>query len=136
MHIFKLRNLIDKAKKIISKNLLIRPIFLSVIIILSTGLIFKYTQAATITWDGDGADNNWSTCANWSGDTCPGSSDVATFNATSVKDSTIDTSYAGSVGGINIQSGYTGIITQARSLTIGGSSFSQADGTFTGASQS
>lgn len=86
--------------------------------------------AATITWDGGGGDNNWSTCANWSSDTCPGSSDVATFNATSVKDATIDASFAGSLQGFSIASGYTGVIAQARDLTIGSAGFSQADGTF------
>src|SRR6266545_2590844 len=102
------------------------------------------TQAAVKTWDGGGADgtcgggagdgNKWSCALNWSGDSLPTSSDVATFDATSTKDATIDASFAGSVAGINILSGYTGTITQARSLTVGASGYSQAAGTFTGGS--
>ncbi len=102
--------------------------------LLSSG---KDVLAATRTWDGGGGDNNWSTCANWDGpDTCPTSSDIATFNTTSTKNSTIDASFAGSVAGINIVSGYTGTITQARTLTIGASNYAQADGTFSGSSDS
>src|SRR6185503_11352855 len=94
------------------------------------------THALTITWDGGGGDNNWSTCANWdNSNTCPGGSDVATFNGTNTKDATIDGSFAGSVLGINIASGYTGTVTQARSLTIGTSGYTQAAGIFTGATQ-
>ncbi len=44
--------------------------------------------AATRTWDGGGVDNNWSTAANWSGDTAPVDGDVVVF----------DTSVAGSYG--------------------------------------
>ncbi|MGE4490227.1 MAG: hypothetical protein AB7E95_11860 [Kiritimatiellales bacterium] len=41
------------------------------------------TQAATITWDGEGGDANWSTAANWSTDTVPSSSDGVKFAGTS-----------------------------------------------------
>ncbi len=93
-------------------------------------------HAAVVTWDGGGGvDTNWSTGLNWSTDSPPGASDVATFDNTSDNDSTIDASFAGSVAGIDINSGYDGTITQARSLTIGSSHYDQADGTFTGASQ-
>ena len=98
------------------------------------------SEAVTRTWDGGGADgtcggaagdgNKWSCTLNWSDDTVPGSSDVATFDATSTKNATIDASFGGSVSGVNIASGYTGIITQARSLTVGDSDYTQADGTF------
>ncbi len=101
--------------------------------------------AAIRTWDGGGTDgtcgggagdgNKWSCAANWSSDTVPGASDIATFDGTSTKDATIDSGFAGSVAGIDINSGYTGIITQARTLTIGSSNFDQAAGTFTGATQ-
>ena len=47
-------------------------------------------DAATRTWDGGGADNNWSTPANWSSDTLPIAGDTVTFNGTSTKNATID----------------------------------------------
>jgi len=40
-----------------------------------------FASAATKTWDGGGSDNNWSTAANWNGDTVPVNGDVVTFNA-------------------------------------------------------
>ncbi len=86
--------------------------------------------AATRTWDGGGGDNNWSTCANWDGpDICPTSSDIATFEGLSTKDATIDAGFAGSVTNLNINSGYTGTITQDRSLTVT-TAYTQAAGTF------
>jgi hypothetical protein len=36
-------------------------------------------SAAEITWDGGGSDNNFSTAANWSGDTAPGNGDSIVF---------------------------------------------------------
>ena len=90
-------------------------------------------HAAIVTWDGGGADNNWNTCANWSpADTCPTNADIATFNATSIKDVSITADP--DVEGIDIQAGYTGIITQnpGVAITIGISNYIQADGTFVG----
>ncbi|MEX1997651.1 MAG: fibronectin type III domain-containing protein [Candidatus Andersenbacteria bacterium] len=98
---------------------------------------------AVITWDGGGTDgtcgggagdgNKWSCGANWSGDVAPGSTDVATFDGTSTKDATIDAAI--SVSGIDINTGYTGTITQAASttVTIGAGNYDQAAGTFTDA---
>jgi len=89
-------------------------------------------HAASITWDGGGADNNWSTAQNWSGDTLPGTADLAIFDGTSTTNATIDA--AVDVGGIQIASGYTGTITQATgiTLTVGAQHYSQADGVFSG----
>ncbi len=88
-------------------------------------------NAASLTWDGGGADSNWSTCANWSSNVCPAATDSVTFNTTSTKSATLDSSFGGTVIGLTISTGYTGTITQARSLTINGN-YSQATGTFTG----
>ncbi len=68
-------------------------------------------QAAIVTWDGGGADNNWNTVANWVGDVAPGTADVATFDATSVKNATVNANI--SVAGINLAGTYTGTITHA-----------------------
>ncbi|MDO8335489.1 MAG: hypothetical protein Q7T74_01750 [Candidatus Saccharibacteria bacterium] len=102
-------------------------------------------QGAVRTWDGGGADgtcggaagdgNKWSCALNWSTDTLPGASDVATFDGTSTKDATIDAGFTGSVAGVDINSGYTGTITAARSLTVGSSNFDQASGTWAGGAQ-
>jgi len=85
-------------------------------------------------WDGGGATNNWSEAANWSGDTVPGSGDVAIFDGTNTEDATIDAGFAGSVSGLQINAGYTGTITQAAALTVGSSGYSQSTATFTGGS--
>jgi hypothetical protein len=86
-----------------------------------------------VTWDGEGGDNNWSTAANWSGDSLPGTGDIATFDSTSTDNATIDANI--DVGGIDINSGYTGVITQGSSIvTVGSSNYDQAAGTFTGGS--
>ena len=94
--------------------------------------MFSPVYAATVTWGGGGSDNKWSNPVNWSGNTVPGTADVATFNATSTKVCTIDT--AVNVAGLSIAAGYTGTVTQIGSITVGSSNFSQAAGTFTGGS--
>lgn len=90
-------------------------------------------SAAVVTWDGGGgADTNWSTGANWSTNSVPTSSDIATFDATSTNNCTVDATTT--VAGVDINSGYTGTITMAASITlnIGASNFDIAAGTFTG----
>ncbi|MFA6131205.1 MAG: Ig-like domain-containing protein [Patescibacteria group bacterium] len=132
---------------ILTKKIIHRGIFW--IFILSLVLpIFSFpepVQAAVTVWDGGGTDgtcggvvgdgNKWSCAANWVGDVAPGASDVATFNATSTKDVSITvpvTPY-----GIDIQSGYTGTITDVGAgFTLGAAGasagYSQADGIFMG----
>ena len=131
----KVQSYVTDAKKVPNRY----PVYFSQILSLFSFLFVlvwaHFAYASTITWDGGGSTNDWSECANWSGDTCPGSSDLATFDGTSSKDATIDASFAGTVGGISITAAYAGIITQARSLTINGQGYTQAGGTFTGATQ-
>lgn len=93
-------------------------------------------NAAVITWDNGGGDSNWSTCDNWVGDACPGSSDVATFDGTSNTVSTIDAGFAGSVQGLDLNAGYTSTITQAAATTllIGNTDLAIDSGTVTMAS--
>ncbi len=95
---------------------------------------WQLASDAVVTWDGGGSTNNWSEAANWTNDTAPTSSDIATFDSTSTKDVTINANI--NVAGIDINSGYTGTITQDTSytITIGTSGWDQADGTFTGGS--
>lgn len=113
--------------------------FISLLLILSGSITLTLvnttiSRAAVVTWDGGGADNNWSTCANWETDTCPTSADTVIFNATSTKDATVDASFTGTIISLTIDTNYTGTITLARSLQTTGA-FTQAGGTFTAGSQ-
>jgi hypothetical protein len=103
-----------------------------ILLALVSGILFYafVANAAVRTWDNGGGDGLWSTCTNWSSDTCPTSADIATFDGTSTADATIDAAFAGSVAGIDINSGYTGTIRQQRNLTIGANSYAQDSGTF------
>ena len=85
----------------------------------------------TRTWTGLGPTNNWTDALNWSGNAVPGAADVATFDATSAKNATINV--AANVHGLAIAAGYAGTITQAAgiALTVGATGYSQAGATFT-----
>jgi len=73
-------------------------------------------HAAVVTWDCDGGDNSWNNDLNWSGDSEPGAGDIATFDATCTDDVNIDKNIT--VDGIDVNSGYTGTITQTSTYTI------------------
>ena len=105
-------------------------------------LILKNAFGATRTWDGGGdgiscpgEEYSWSCDENWSTDTIPGASDTALFDGTSDKVATVDASFAGSVAGVDVNSGYDGTITQATSLTVGSSNFDQDGGTWDGGAE-
>ncbi|MFH1354515.1 MAG: hypothetical protein ABIH36_04535 [bacterium] len=103
-----------------------------------------YAYNSNLYWVGGAGGNtslntNWSTtdpaaCNPGGGDAsaAPTTTDVAIFDPDCDNSATIDANW--SVAGININSGYTGTITQAAgiTLTVGTSNFIQADGTFTG----
>ncbi len=94
------------------------------------GIDFDYiVDPTTRTWDGGGGDNNWSTAANWSGDTVPATTDAVLFDGTSTKDCTIDNVGTWSGGALTTKSGYTGTITQNVNITT--DDFGFADGTWT-----
>ena len=98
-------------------------------------LVAADASAATRTWDGGcGADTKWSCAANWSENTVPGAADTATFNATATGNSTVDASFAGTVGSVAINAGYTGTVSLSRSLTVA-AMFSQATGSFNAGGQ-
>ncbi len=88
--------------------------------------------AATRTWTGLGLTTNWNEAANWSGLAVPGAADVASFDATSSKNATLN--IAVNVGGISVDAAYGGTITQAAGIavTIGASGWAQAGGAFIG----
>jgi len=97
-------------------------------------LINPQAKALALTWDGGGVDNNWSTCENWTSDTCPGAGDALTFNSTSTKDSVVDASFGGAITSINITTGYSGTVSLSRSLQTS-STFTHSTGTFTANAQ-
>ncbi|MGZ8528326.1 MAG: hypothetical protein ACXWWR_05975, partial [Candidatus Limnocylindrales bacterium] len=86
------------------------------------------------TWTGLGPTNNWTDALNWSGNAVPVAVDVATFDATTVKNATINA--AANVLGLTIAGGYTGTISQAAgiAMTVGATGYSQASGSFAGGS--
>ncbi len=83
---------------------------------------------AIITWDGGGSTNDWSEAANWTTGV-PGATDDVVFDATSTKASTVNAGFAGTVQSVDVNSGYIGTTTQARSLTVDGD-FTLDDGTW------
>ena len=88
-------------------------------------------NAATRTWDGGGATNNWTDAANWSEDTAPVAGDSILLNATSSKNLIIDTTV--SVVYFAVQSGYAGTITQSGGVSVTISAdFNFAAGTYVG----
>ncbi|MCB8967379.1 MAG: hypothetical protein H6660_10845 [Ardenticatenaceae bacterium] len=84
----------------------------------SSAYLGRWRNAAI--WDGGGSDNNASTAANWSGDTVPATSDVAVFDSTSSKNSILDGSFSATLGGLVVESGYTGTISHHRSISLTG----------------
>jgi fibronectin-binding autotransporter adhesin len=85
-------------------------------------------------WTGNGANSNWTTIENWSQNTVPGVGDTAIFGAYCTTNCNPTIAANISVKGFNIESGYTGTITQPASITfsIGTDGWVQAGGTFAG----
>src|SRR3989344_3343099 len=73
--------------------------------------------AVTRAWDGGAGTVNWTDDVNWSGDTEPGTSDIAQFDNTCVSNCDPTVNATTSVLGIIASSTYTGIITQANGTT-------------------
>ena len=82
--------------------------------------ISRNVSAATRTWDGEGATNNWSEAANWSGNVVPGSSDTVIFSASSTVSSTWDSAGPAQIITLNVQSNYSGNLTLARDVAVSG----------------
>ena len=59
--------------------ILVTGLLATLIFIVSAPVAFA---GSTITWDGGGTDNNWSTAANWAGDTLPTDGDDLLFTGT------------------------------------------------------
>ncbi len=86
-----------------------------------------------VIWSGLGGDDNWSTAANWIGNSTPGASDTAVFNGACTNcDSSIDSAI--NIGGIYLASDYTGVLTQesGQTISIGEYDYIQEAGIFIG----
>ncbi|MFH0763614.1 MAG: DUF2341 domain-containing protein [Candidatus Omnitrophota bacterium] len=97
---------------------------------LSTNRGNNFNWDANITWNG--STSLWNVSGNWIGGVVPGDGDVAVFNGTSTRNCSINASI--NILGLCIESGYTGIITQAagKTVTLGSTGYTQSGGTFTG----
>ena len=109
-----------------------------IIIYTAFGLLLSSSTlwAATRTWDGGGAGNNWSTDNNWSGNKDPGNGDNLIFDNTSDTDSVIDQAYGPK--SLILENGYDGTLTAQANLSLstdfeqeaGGSTFTLGSTTF------
>lgn len=85
-------------------------------------------------WTGGGANPNWSTGANWSGGAAPGSTHKAILNSTCVTncDPLINSNI--SIGGLRMEAGYNGTVTQDTgfTITVSNSPWIVRSGTFLG----
>lgn len=85
------------------------------------------------TWKGGGGNNNWTNGANWIGNAAPGSGDVASFFQRACSSCSPTVNAAVNVGGINMRTGFSGIITQGNfAMTVRSSGWTQKNGQFNG----
>jgi hypothetical protein len=114
-----------------------KSLFLAILALLLVGSLGGI-QAADRFWVASGP-GDFSNSASWSatsggtgGATVPGASDRARFNSLRLGDCTLSTPI--SVGGILIEAGYSGTISQiaGQTLAVGSQGFSQAAGTWLG----
>jgi hypothetical protein len=87
--------------------------------------------AATYTWDGGGADNNWSTLTNWNIETeLPDSDDDVVINNGAI--TTVDASFTSRINSLTIGDGSTnGSVTLVTDLVVSGNVTVDTDGTLT-----
>lgn len=87
------------------------------------GLLFllfsSQTRAATRTWDGLGADANWSTAANWGG-TAPVAADALVFGGTTQLGNTNDLAALTSFAGLTFNSTAGAFTLSGNSITLAG----------------
>jgi hypothetical protein len=76
-------------------------------------------QAATVKWNGGGADNLVSNTANWAGGVIPHDNDAVVFDGTSTKDSAWDSFLM--PASLSLNQGYTGTVTLSTDLAVTGS---------------
>lgn len=85
------------------------------------------------TWMGSATNQDWTNPANWLGGAVPGASDIARFNDQCGATCAPVVAGAIALGGLRLNSSFSGTIAQAASVfTIGSSGYQQRGGTFTG----
>ena len=87
-------------------------------------------------WVGTAADGLWNSPSNWQGGIVPTTTDVVVFNDTFCgANCSVTTNVAVSIKGMDMQSGYTGTVTQGtgNTITLGTKGWKQAGGAFVGA---
>lgn len=86
--------------------------------------------AASVNWDGEGGDDNWTTAANWVGDVAPSAGDIIVFNVTGVGPAINDFAPGTIFSGLWVQAGGYTLSGNAFELA-GDASFSHTSGTVT-----
>jgi hypothetical protein len=101
------------------------------------------TQTETLSanpfvWTGNGGNSTWSTGANWSGGSAPGSGNTALFNGVCTSNCSPTITANINIAGIRMESVYAGTITQNAgvTITVGSFGWSQFAGTFAGGTAS
>lgn len=90
-------------------------LFRSLSAIAAVFILFSAGQAAVRTWDGGGADANWTTAANWVGDVAPVANDDLVFPATSAQFATNNN--------FTLLTNFRSITVEGGAYTIGGNLF-------------
>lgn len=81
--------------------------------------IVKWTGIGSdATCGGAGSGNWWSCSLNWSTGLVPTAADHVVFDSTSIKNSTIDLAFPGTVHSVTIYHDYSGVVAQERDLAI------------------
>ncbi len=80
-------------------------------------LLFQKSHGQT--WDGGGANDDWSTAQNWVGDTTPGNPTSSTISFNGVTRLTPNLDVPWSVGGLSFDSGAGAFVLGGNTLTIG-----------------
>ncbi|MFA6963897.1 MAG: BspA family leucine-rich repeat surface protein [Patescibacteria group bacterium] len=88
----------------------------------------------TCVWDGQAADDNWSSADNWTANIIPSATCDVIFDATSTKDSTLDASFTSHIKSLSVNTGYSGTISANTTLNDDGD-FTLNAGTFTANAQ-
>ncbi|MCA9333206.1 hypothetical protein KDA00_05040, partial [Candidatus Saccharibacteria bacterium] len=116
------------------KKLLRKPTaYLSAVVVgLSSMLVFAVpsVHAASVLWDGEGGDNNFSTAANWSGDIVPSDGDDLVFRNDTISQSEIYTNDLTNFAPRSF-SFQKGVATNYYSITIAGNDITITDGIYT-----
>ena len=95
---------------------LARLMGLTVLVVMMMVTLTATTQATTYTWTHGGGDTNWTTTANWSGGTYPGSADTANLTNTGV--GTVSVNGAQTVDTVSLQNSSGNYTLSGNTLTI------------------